>query len=197
AVCAHARGPPEDEPRGSGGSIMARVFTSGGTFLAVLLTPGLSRARYGIYVGKNLTPHRRAFLAGDGDEPPSHRLEVVPRRHHAAGAMITVGATEAASYPGKLIRIPQAAVTFKYLTMNYSSFAGFPAPLTNGGLNEHHVAARDVWSPSRKELRAMTPRPQTGLNYSDLSRIVMERARTAREAAALVGARIDEHGHAT
>ena len=45
-------------------------------------------------------------------------------------------------------KIPQAAVTFKFLTMNYSSFAGFPAPLTNGGLNEHHVAIRDVWSPS-------------------------------------------------
>ena len=71
--------------------------------------------------------------------------------------------------------------------MNYSSFAGFPAPLTNGGLNEHHVAARDIWSPSRKELRAMTPRPQTGLNYSDLSRIALERARTAREAVAQFG----------
>ena len=34
--------------------------------------------------------------------------------------------------------------------MNYSAFAGFPAPLTNGGLNEHHVAARDIWSPSRE-----------------------------------------------
>ena len=81
--------------------------------------------------------------------------------------------------------------------MNYSAFAGFPAPLTNGGLNEHHVAARDVWSPSRDELRKMTPKPQRGLNYSDLSRIVMERARTAREAARLVGDLIDKYGYAT
>src|SRR4029077_19460209 len=87
-------------------------------------------------------------------------------------------ATREARYPGNLIKIPQAPVTFKYITMNYSSFAGFPAPLTNGGLNEHHVAGRDIWSPSRKELCAMTPRPQTGLNYSDLSRIALERART-------------------
>ena len=76
--------------------------------------------------------------------------------------------------------------------MNYSAFAGFPAPLTNGGLNEHHVAGRDVWSPSRDELRKMTPKPQTGLNYSDLSRIAMERARTAREAVEIVGELIDE-----
>jgi dipeptidase len=81
--------------------------------------------------------------------------------------------------------------------MNYSAFAGFPAPLTNGGLNEHQVAARDIWSPSRNELRQMTPRPQRGLNYSDLSRIAMERARTAREAVEIVGGLIDKHGYAT
>lgn len=81
--------------------------------------------------------------------------------------------------------------------MNYSAFAGFPAPLTNGGLNEHHVAGRDVWSPSRDELGKMTPNPQTGLNYSDLSRIAMERATTAREAVEIVGELIDKYGYAT
>ena len=34
----------------------------------------------------------------------------------------------------------------------------------------------------------MTPNPQHGVNYSDLSRIVMERAHSAREAVELVGA---------
>src|SRR6476469_2096415 len=124
------------------------------------LTPALGQTSYGIYVGKNLTADGSVFLAGYGDEPSSHWLEIVPRRQHAAGAMISVGCTDAASFPGRLIKVPQAPVTFKYITMNYSSFAGFPAPLTNGGLNEHHVAGRDIWSPSRKELRAMTPRPQ-------------------------------------
>jgi dipeptidase len=81
--------------------------------------------------------------------------------------------------------------------MNYSSFAGFPPPITNGGLNQHLVAARDVWSPSREELQKMTPNPQRGLNYSDLSRIVMERARTAREAVEIVGELINKHGYAT
>src|SRR5687767_8617657 len=119
------------------------------TMLA-LAAPAPALASYGIYVGKNLTIDGSVFLAGYGDEPSSHWLQIVPRRNHPSGTMITVGATGEARMPGKLIQIPQAPVTFKYITMNYSSFAGFPAPLTNGGLNEHHVAGRDIWSPSRK-----------------------------------------------
>lgn len=154
-------------------------------------------ASYCVYVGKNLTADGSVLLGGYGDEPSSHWLEIVPRREHPAGAMISVGATEEASYPGRLIEIPQSRFTFRYITMNYSAFAGFPAPLTNGGLNEHHLAGRDVWSPSRDELRKMTPKPQSGLNYSDLSRIAMERARTSREAVEIVGGLIDKYGYAT
>ena len=72
-----------------------------------------------------------------------------------------------------------------------------PAPLTNGGLNEHGVAVRDVWSPSSERLRAMTPADQRGLNYSDLARVVLERARTAREGVELIGELIARHGEAT
>jgi hypothetical protein len=165
--------------------------------LSVALTCGPALASYGIYVGKNLTADGSVFLAGYGDEPSSHWLEIVPARDWPAGTLIKVGATAASNYPGELIEIPQIKRTAKYITMNYSSFAGFPAPITNGGLNEHHVAARDIWSPSREELRKMTPKPQRGLNYSDLSRIVMERARTARDAVAIVGSLIDQYGYAT
>jgi dipeptidase len=176
---------------------MAHAYSHFPALLLLALSPAFAPASYGIYIGKNLTADGSIFLAGYGDEPSSHWLEIVPRRQHPAGAEIAVGATKEASFPGQLIKVPQAVVTFKYITMNYSSFAGFPAPLTNGGLNEHHVAGRDIWSPSRKELRDMTPRPQTGLNYSDLSRLAMERARTAREAVEIVGALIDKHGYAT
>ena len=41
--------------------------------------------------------------------------------------------------------------------MSYSYFLGVPAPLTNGGLNEHGVAVRDVWSTSSPWLIALTP----------------------------------------
>jgi len=81
--------------------------------------------------------------------------------------------------------------------MNYSDYKGFPPPITNGGLNEHNVAGRDVWSPSRSELVAMTPNPQRGPSYSDLSRIAMERATSAREAVEIIGELIDEYGYST
>lgn len=168
------------------------------TSLIISLAAGTgAEASYAIYVGKNLTRDGSVFLGGYGDEPSSHWLEIVPRRTHAPGSTITVGATPESRYPGELMEIPQAPVTFRYLTMNYSYFAGFPAPLTNGGLNEHGVAARDVSSGSRIELREMTPNPQRGPNYSDLSRIVMERARSAREAVRIVGELIGEYGFST
>ena len=168
------------------------------TSLIISLVAGTgAKASYAIYVGKNLTRDGSVFLGGYGDEPSSHWLEIVPRRKHAPGSTLTVGATPESRYPGELMEIPQAPVTFRYLTMNYSYFAGFPAPLTNGGLNEHGVAARDVSSGSRIELKEMTPNPQRGPNYSDLSRIVMERARSAREAVRIVGELIAEYGFST
>jgi len=151
----------------------------------------------GFYVGKNLTEDGSVLLGGFGHEPSSHWLEIVPRRQFPEGATTTVGVTERAGYPGELIEIPQARETNKYITSNYSEFAGFPAPLTNGGLNEHGVAARDIWSPSSQRLLAYTENPQRGPNYSDLSRIAMERASTAREAVEIVGGLIDEYGYST
>jgi dipeptidase len=81
--------------------------------------------------------------------------------------------------------------------MNYSEYEGFPPPLTNGGLNEHGVAARDIWSDSRSELIEMTPDPQRGPNYSDLSRIVMERAHSAEDAVEIVGELINTYGYSS
>ena len=165
--------------------------------LAALLIAQQAAGSYGIYVGHKLTADGNVFLAGSGDEVSSHWLEIVPARKHPDGSTITVGVDETAVLPGKLIEIPQVPETSRYITMNYSDFEGFPPPLTNGGLNEHGVAARDIWSDSRPELVAMTPDPQTGPNYSDLSRIVMERARSAEEAVEIVGELIDTYGYSS
>jgi len=154
-------------------------------------------ASYGIYVGRNLTDDGSVYLGGSGDEVSSHWLEVVPAGDHPPGAMIRVGVDGTAVLPGEFIEIPQVPHTSRFLTMNYSEFEGFPPPLTNGGLNEHGVAARDIWSDSRPELVAMTPNPQRGPNYSDLSRIVMQRARTAGEAVEIVGELIDTYNYST
>ncbi len=150
---------------------------------------------YGLYIGKHLTADGIAYLAGYGDEPSSHWLEIVPRRRHGAGEMITVGVTPAADLPGLLLEIPEVAETARHIRVSYSYYKGVPAPLTNGGLNEYGVAVRDIWSSSRPELVAMTPPTQTGPNYSDLARLVLERARTAREGVDLIATMIAEHGY--
>jgi dipeptidase len=167
--------------------------------LSLLFSLGANKAQasYAIYVGKNLTDDGSVLIGGSGDEVSSHWLEIVPAKRFPPGSTIKVGVDETAFMPGKYIQIPQALQTYRYLTMNYSDFEGFPPPITNGGLNEMNVAARDVWSPSRPELVAMTPNPQTGPSYSDLSRIAMERAGSAREAVEIIGKLIDEYGYST
>lgn len=154
-------------------------------------------ASYAFYVGKNLTETGGVLIGGTGEEVSSHWLEIVPSETHAEGATVSVGVTEAASIPGRLIEIPQVSQTHRYLSMSYSDYEGFPAPLTNGGINAHSVAVRDVWAPNRADLVEMTPTPQEGLQYSDLARLVMERATTAREGVDLIGSLIAEHGYAT
>ncbi|SHI34320.1 C69 family dipeptidase [Wenxinia saemankumensis] len=150
---------------------------------------------YGIYIGRNLTETGHAWLAGYGDEPSSHWLEIVPAADHEEGATVTVGVGPESDMPGRRTEIPQAARTARHMRVSYSYYLGVPAPITNGGLNEHGVAVRDIWSTSRDALIAMTPADQTGPNYSDLARIVMERARTAREGVDLIAALIAEHGY--
>ena len=150
---------------------------------------------YGIYIGRNHSADGHAWLAGYGDEPSSHWLEIAPRAEHDPDAVIEVGVSPAADLPGQRSTIPQVPQTFRHLRVSYSYYLGVPAPITNGGLNEHGVAVRDIWSTSRKELVDMTPPDQRGPNYSDLARLVLERARTAREGVDLIAALIAAHGY--
>ncbi|WP_041527377.1 C69 family dipeptidase [Paracoccus aminophilus] len=152
---------------------------------------------YGIYIGRAHTADGLPYLAGYGDEPSSHWLEIAPRQSHAADATITVGVTPAAEMPGVLSQIPQVAETARHLRVSYTHYLGVPAPLTNGGLNEHGVAVRDIWSTSSAALIEATSTEQTGPNYSDLARIVLERARTAREGVEIVADLIARYGYST
>jgi dipeptidase len=103
---------------------------------------------YAIYIGPDLTRDGCGYLAGYGDEPSSHWLELAPRQEHPPGAEIEVGVTPQSAMPGIRSRIPQAPTTARHLRVDYSHYLGVPAPLTNGGLNEHGVAERDVCSSS-------------------------------------------------
>jgi dipeptidase len=152
---------------------------------------------YAIYIGKNHSAEGIAYLGGYGDEPSSHWLELVPRCEHAPDATITVGVTPQADLPGVLSQIPQITETARHIRTSYSYYKGVPAPLTNGGLNEYGVAVRDIWSTSRDELIEITPKNQSGPNYSDLARIVMERARSARHGVEIIGALIAQFGYST
>ncbi|OAA50277.1 dipeptidase domain containing protein [Metarhizium rileyi] len=165
----------------------------------VLLAPFVSQtlASYAFYVGKNLTRDGSVLVGGTGEEVSSHWLQLFAAKDHVANETITVGVTQKAIIPGELIRIPQVSHTFRYLSMEYSDYDGFPAPLTNGGLNEKGVAVRDVWASNRDELIRMTPTPQHGVQYSDMARIIMERASTARAGVELIRDLIKDHGEAT
>jgi hypothetical protein len=177
---------------------MRRLFEIGlGLWLTLATATPAARASYAIYVGKNLTADGSVLLGGTGEEVSGHFLVIVPRTSHPPNARIEVGVTDEANFPGELIEIPQAPETFRYISMEYTDYLGFPPPLTNGGMNEHHVAIRDVWSTNRQELLEMTPHPQQGINYSDLARIMLQRARTARQAVEILGELIETHGYAT
>ncbi|KAI8930846.1 hypothetical protein NX059_011866 [Plenodomus lindquistii] len=164
--------------------------------LSLLCLPKTASASYAFYVGKGLTADGSVMVGGTGEEVSSHWLELFPAKDHPPNATMTVGVTEDASMPGQMMNISQALHTFRYLSMEYSDYEGFPAPLTNGGLNEKGVAVRDVWAQNRDDLIAMTPNPQMGLQYSDLARVVLERASTAREGVDLIGEMIAEYGYA-
>ncbi len=152
---------------------------------------------YAIYIGKNHSATGHAWLGGYGDEPSSHWLEIVPAAEHPAGSLIKVGVGPDAAMPGVRTEIPQVATTHRHIRVSYSYFLGVPAPITNGGLNAAGVAVRDIWSSSRAELKEMTPADQTGPNYSDLARIVLERANTARQAVEIVADLIATYGEST
>ncbi len=95
---------------------------------------------YALYIGKNHTADGIAYLAGYGDEPSSHWLDIVPQQDHAPGATVTVGVTPQAELPGCLCEIPQVVRTARHVRVSYSHYRGIPAPLTNGGLNQHSSA---------------------------------------------------------
>ena len=113
------------------------------------------------------------------------------------GAEVLVGGGGDADVPGERSSIAQAAQTLRHLRVSYSYYKGVPAPITNGGVNSAGVAVRDIWSTSRAELIEMTPNPQRGVNYSDIARIVMERATSARGAVEVAAGLISAHGEAT
>lgn len=173
---------------------MVRYIATLSSILAICCVP--VTASYSFYVGKNLTESGSVLVGGTGEEVSGHWLKIYPALDHASNETITIGVTEEAVVPGKLTTMPQVRHTFRYFSMDYGDYLGFPPPISNGGLNEKGVAVRDVWAPGRAELLDMTPKPQVGLSYSDLSRRVMERASSASEGVDIIAEMIEKYGYA-
>ena len=93
--------------------------------IGLLSLAKMSEASYGFYVGKALTQDGSVMLGGTGEEVSSHWLQIFPAKDHKANETITVGVTEDAVMPGKLMNISQAPHTFRYLSMEYSDFEGY------------------------------------------------------------------------
>ena len=149
-----------------------------------------------IYVGKDLTEYGNCFLAGYGDEPSSHYF-FYGEGGETDKDFVEAGLNSEAKFPGKRIKVDQVDSTYRYITSRYTCWKGLPEPLENGGINENQVAAAAVWSPSRSELKELTPNPQKGVTFSDISKLVMERAESAEHAVEIAGNLIDKYGYAT
>ena len=106
--------------------------------------------------------------------------------------LIEIGLHQAATHPkgavykAAYIDIPQADSTYKFIGSRTAGRWGYGM-----GINEHQVAVADNDAPSRDRLEF-----KAGLHDNDLVRIVLERARTAREGVDVIASIVAEYGQA-
>ncbi|MDM8524014.1 C45 family autoproteolytic acyltransferase/hydrolase [Desulfococcaceae bacterium HSG8] len=98
------------------------------------------------------------------------------------------GAThpKGAVYKAAYIDIPQSEATYKFIGSRTAGRWGYGM-----GINEHQVAVSDNDAPSRDKLEF-----KEGLHDNDLVRIVLERAKTAREGVDVIAAVVSKYGQA-
>jgi dipeptidase len=129
-----------------------------------------------------------SFLVAHSEElgrNSAHRVEVCPRRAPAAGEAFPL-------FSGG--SLPQPATLPRYLATKVFDKRHYPGEHTSG-INEHGVAVANNMARMRgvPEERTCDVVPG-GVIWTELLQLVLERARTAREGAALVGAVSGAHG---
>ena len=153
--------------------------------LAVVLGSSLSIATcfsqncFTILVGKNASSDGSVLIAHNEDDLNDHNfvdLHKVPRIKHAAG--------EKQIFLGNADSLDEAAETFAYFWITGSKYA------EDQYLNEWGVAITSNSSQS-KVLNG------NGAIGHNLRRIVIERARTAREAVKIAGSLVEKYGYAS
>lgn len=133
-----------------------------------------------VIVGRNRSATGSVLVAHSEElgRNSAHRIEVCPRRAPAPGE----------TYPlfsgGSL---PQPATLARYVATKIFDKRHYPGEHT-GGINEHGVAVANNMALMRgvPEARACDAVPG-GVIWTELLQLVLERARSAREGAALVG----------
>lgn len=106
--------------------------------------------------------------------------------------LIEIGVHQAATHPkgavykAAYIDIPDVEKTYKFIGSRTAGRWGYGM-----GINEHQVAVADNDAPSRDSLEF-----KAGLHDNDLVRIVLERAKTAREAVDIIDSVVSKYGQA-
>ena len=133
-----------------------------------------------VVVGRNRSATRSVLVAHSEElgRNSAHRIEVCPRRAPAEGELYPL-------FSGG--SLPQPAALARYLATKIFDKRHYPGEHT-GGVNEHGVAVANNMALMRgvPEARAYDVVPG-GIIWTELLQLVLERARSAREGAALVG----------
>jgi dipeptidase len=136
----------------------------------------------------------------DDDELSDQRIVYVPAQDHPAGAQRPILLSDSFDYPRLVIKgrapaydtpgyaptkilgyIPQVRHTYAYFDGNY------------GIMNEHQLMIGECTDGARNQPKAKAGKRM--FYSSELSRIALERTKTAREAVKLMGGLIDKYGY--
>ena len=142
-----------------------------------------------LIVGKNATADGSVLLGHNedlGDNSAQHII-VVPRKQH-------LPEEEFELYSGGTI--PQVEETYAYIATRVFDIDYIPGTITSG-INEYQVSIGNNMTYSRDEL--IPPEGKWSLKYNgiiwtEFSKIVLERAKTAREAVEIIGWLSEEYG---
>ena len=140
-----------------------------------------------VVVGRNRSATGSVLLAHSEElgRNSAHRVEVCPRRAPSAGEPFPL-------FSGGSLAQPE--VLARYVATKIFDKRHYPGEHT-GGINEHGVAVANNMALMRgvPEARAYDVVPG-GIIWTELLQLALERARTAREGAALVGELAGAHG---
>ncbi|QTQ13875.1 C69 family dipeptidase [Treponema parvum] len=136
---------------------------------------------FSIIAGKNATTTGNVLVGVNNDWPgyPGH-IHFVPRKQHARDAVYTLS---------NGIKIPQVETTNAYTHTTTAYETGHYSESWWGGVNEHQVSVgmQGVYS-----FKSFTSKP--GLEADDLTILVLERGKTARQSIEMLGELIEKYG---